>query len=111
MYSYIIKYQISVVIRYSRAFRGDDAAVGKWSSKATKIQNFEENTSPLRELNSSKLNDVDQRVTELQKKVWVRLSDIQLGLEVWTFTLQVSIFAYCSYRKSTRIHKLSLPGF
>ena len=91
-----------MAIQYSRAsitrFSRDVATVDKWSSKTTQIQNLEkELDGVLRELNNVKLNNVDRRVTELQKEVLERLSDIQRGLEVWTFVLRASIFAYCSF--------------
>ena len=91
-----------MAIQYSRAsitrFCRDVATVDKWSSKTTQIQNLEkELDGVLRELNNVKLNNVDRRVTELQKEVLERLSDIQRGLEVWTFVLRASIFAYYSF--------------
>ena len=60
----------------------------KWSAKATQIRKSEKELSGiLGELNNVKLNNVDQRVMELQKEVLGRLSDIQRGLEVWTSSL------------------------
>ena len=90
-----------MAIQYSRAsitrFCRDVATVDKWSAKATQIRNCEKELGAvLRELNNVKLNNVDRRIMELQKEVLERLSDIQRGLEVWTFTLRDSIFAYCS---------------
>ena len=95
MYSYILRYQISVAIQYSRAsiirFCRDVATVDKWSAKATQLRNFEKELGGiLRELSNVKLNDVDRRAMELQKdvlEVLERLSDIQRGLEVWTSSL------------------------
>ena len=91
-----------MAVQYSRAsitrFCRDVATVDKWSTKTTQIRNLEEEISGiLRELNSVKLNNVDRRVMGLQKEVLERLSDIQHGLEVWTFVLRASIFAYCSF--------------
>ena len=91
-----------MAIQYSRAsiirFCRDVATVDKWSAKTTQIRNLEKELSGvLRELSNVKLNNVDRRLMELQKEVLDRLSDIQRGLEVWTFVLQASIFAYCSF--------------
>jgi hypothetical protein len=92
MYSYILRYQISVAIQYSRVsiirFCRDVATMDNWSAKTTQIRNFEKELSGiLGELNKVKLNDVDRRIMELQKEVLGRLSDIQRGIEVWTFVL------------------------
>ena len=92
MYSYILRYQISVAIQGSRAsiirFCRDVATVDNWSAKATQIRNFEKELSGiLGELSNVKLNNVDRRAIELQKdvlEVLERLSNIQCGLEVWT---------------------------
>ena len=91
---------MSVTIQYfhasiTRLFRSDFATADKWSIEAT-IQKFEKETSGvLLTLNDAKFRDVDRRVMGLQKEVSERLSDIQCGLEeVWTSTLQASIFAY-----------------
>ena len=102
MYSYILRYQISVAIQYSRTsitrFCRDVATVDKWSSKTTQIRNLEKELSGiLRELNNVKLNNVDRRLIDLQKEVLERLTDIQRGLEVWTFVLLASIFADCFF--------------
>jgi hypothetical protein len=91
-----------VAIQYSRAsitrFCRDVATVDKWSSKTTQIRNLEKELGGvLRNLSNVTLNNVDRRVMELQKEVLERLSDIQRGLEVLTFVLRASIFAYCSF--------------
>jgi hypothetical protein len=85
VYSHILRYQISVAIQYSRdsftRFCRDVAKVDKWSVKAEEIQDFEKKTRDvLGELNNVKLNNVDQRIMELQK-------DTRRGFEVWTFVL------------------------
>jgi hypothetical protein len=76
-----------MAIQYSRAsiirFCRDVATVDSWSAKAMQIRKSEKELSGiLGELNNVKLNNVDQRVMELQKEVLGRLSDIQRGLEV-----------------------------
>ena len=117
MYSYILKYQISVAIQYSRAsfirFCRDVATVDKWSIKTTQIQDLEsEIGGVLRGLDGVKLSDVERRLMKLHEEVLERLSDIQRGLEVCRSDIlrscMVTYHFFIEYRSELAVGKAYL---